>query len=89
MQPVSDIQRNILLTIDEQKNNNRGHFMEQVVFRVKWKERRKASDSPKLSCVFILIVTFSHPVTTCREDVEFETVKEWCCDNGSSAPAVS
>lgn len=52
-------------TLDEQKNINRHHLMEHV-FTVKWKEMRKAYDSSRLSSVFILIVNFSHPVTTCR-----------------------
>lgn len=65
--------------------------MEHLVFTVKCKkrERRKAYDSPKLSCLFILIVTFSHSVTTCREDVKFDAMKAWCYDNGNSTFTVS
>lgn len=65
--------------------------MEHVVFTVKCKkrERRKAYDSPKLSCLYILIVKFSHSVTTCREDVKFDAMRTWCYDNGNSTLTVS
>jgi len=42
-----------------------------------------------MSCLFILVVTFSHPVTTYREDVKFDAMNTWCHDNGISTLTIS